>query len=264
MDTQEIVTRIYDQEDAGNRGKALKPGVYDDDPGVTSCFIFTGIGKPGETPSAAFQALLTCAKEMEAIIQQGVLPCRLPNWSFVPHTPHVTAASVIDPLQKQVIPPEPAGTLLWQSLVVSFDALSRQFAPFTLVFDRLHIGPKGTVSIVAWPRSKQVGLWKQVMFHLYKSERWWEYPLDTEKVLDHSCQAVIGHVEPVGSLGAFSGLPSNLLAEMQNDLRAMAFPPKEILVAGVWLVQYSNRLIDPDKHLVRAEYFPFRAAGPAN
>jgi hypothetical protein len=256
-----IVEQIYNREDERNREE--KPRFYDKRSGEGILFIFRG--RQAESSSEAFkafEALNTLASERVEVIRQDVVSHRLPDWHFDEHVPHVTAAAIVDPLQGNHISlPEEDRDLPWLSLEVSFAALARNFTPFTLTFDRLHIGPRGTISVVAWPDSEDVGRWKRLMFYLFKAERWWEYELETGKVLDHSCQAVIGRLKPPPPFDDCPNLPSSFLKEMQNDLGKMKFS-KKIKVNGIWLVRYKNRRIDPDQDLDKEKYFPFREVIP--
>ena len=162
-----------------------------------------------------------------------------------PHLPHVTGAAVIDPLRQQRIPPDPAQPLLWDTLKSSFLTLAGLFQSFTLVFDRLHFGSNATVAVVGYPNTEAVGLWKQTVFHLFKSERWWQYQLsDEEQVLDHSVQAVIAHLEPTKSQTGKSAASYEFpVTKLQDTFRTISFTPQEIQVSEVWLIHYGNRLI---------------------
>ena len=178
----------------------------------------------------------------------------LSGWEWVPHDiPHVTAAAVIDPVQNQKIPPQPAQQkVLWKALEKCFGALVTELltTPITFNFYRLHIGSNRTLSVVAYPDTDAVGRFKELMFSLFKAERWWEYPMnDGTKKLNHSVQAVVGHFEPDGS-GDFPFL--NVQDILQN------YPCNDkICVNKIYLIQYTNRLINPKSDVIRCSAFNF-------
>lgn len=125
---RESVEAIYKTLDSEIRGLTrLLPVQYEDSPGVTSCFVFRG--SPAKQPSSAFVQLSELTATLNDRIQKLIITW-LSGWRYLTHVPHVTAAAVIDPIQEQTIPREPAESLLWTALVKSFAVLAASVASF--------------------------------------------------------------------------------------------------------------------------------------
>ena len=242
-----IVNTIYDLQE----GKYVRPAVYQDEPGVTSCFIFNRRHKGRVRPEAV--QLIRFARKINGLVKKQL---KLPGWTYddTVHVPHVTATSIIDPIQKQSVPEgKPELLMLQSSLLKTFKSLAASLGRFQFTFDRLHLGSNGTLTAVGYPSTPQIGVFRETAFHLFKSDRWWHAEQPNGKwVPDPSAACVIGAIKPR------TARPQPLvkcdLDAARRTISSIFFQPIKIKVTGIWVIQYTNRLINPKSHVTWAEW----------
>lgn len=251
---EEIINKIYDQEDENNLNKEFLPIEYKDSLGITTCFVlkdnsssFTQLNKIAEKLNQEIKPIIEDEEHKDMCLQ------------YVKHIPHITAASIIDPLKDKNSVPEGCENAVWDSLKNSLEAIVKVIDRFRLSFKRIHIGAGGTVSLIGYPDSESVGKYKELVYYLFKSERWWNYTIDNMGTFpDHSVSAVIGHIEDKSNSNAqfhFSYLREclksldNLLDNDSNE---------RIHIDKIYLVKYSNRLINPEKHIKKTSSISLR------
>ncbi|MBI1925192.1 hypothetical protein HYR99_13200 [Candidatus Poribacteria bacterium] len=238
----------------------IKPARHDDIPGITTCFVFAGTQHPFPV---AYQDLDKIASLINRRIPKKLKEEGISGWKYVPHkVPHVTASSVINPRKENEEIPEIPETsshlwgLMWNTLVKSVGELVEYLPRINFIFCRIQLTPNGSVLLAGYPDREEVGQFKELMYLLFKAERAWDYA---------GPAPVIGHFKPCSDntscdeSGNFSFPFSeiqDLLPSVWNDCIGSG-SEKRIAVEDLWLIHYSNRLIDPTKgHVLHCRRFP--------
>ena len=246
---KQSVDKIYDQCINDLKDKSITSPNYRDASGITTCFTFNHQGffdnggssddheilfAMGNQP---YNDLKEIADNINSRISKRFAQSKFGESTYQPREEdvHITAASVINPSQNII-------HYDWNYYRKEVKGIIEQsnLSSFKITFHRLFVGEDGIVVMVGYPDNIQVGIFKELMFDKFKAEKWW---------FDYSAAPVIGYI----TKDLRCEEAQNLLDSVQVFL---ASGKTIVQVNGLYLIDYTNRKINPTAHVRKIKYFP--------